>query len=61
LRAISDRYVLIRPPAWFHDIDHTDGVRYRQREEQLIREFTTSANKPWSTEVKPVFEASSDS
>ena len=39
-------YVLIPPPVWFHDIYHTDRVRYRQHEEQRIREFTTSANKP---------------
>ncbi|HEY4011063.1 MAG TPA: cellulase family glycosylhydrolase [Acidobacteriaceae bacterium] len=33
-------YVTIQPPIWFHDVFHTDGTPYRQREVDLIRELT---------------------
>jgi hypothetical protein len=33
-------YVTEQPPIWFHDVFHTDGTPYRQREVDLIRELT---------------------
>jgi hypothetical protein len=33
-------YVIIQPTIWFHDVFHTDGTPYRQREVDLIRELT---------------------
>lgn len=33
-------YVKIQPPIWFHDVFHTDGTPYREREVDLIRELT---------------------
>jgi hypothetical protein len=33
-------YITEQPPIWFHDVFHTDGTPYRQREVDLIRELT---------------------
>ncbi len=33
-------YVLEKPPVWFHEVFHTDGTPYREREAQIIREMT---------------------
>ncbi|HET9742555.1 MAG TPA: 1,4-beta-xylanase [Terriglobales bacterium] len=33
-------YVLQPPAVWFHDIFHRDGMPYRQREVEIIRELT---------------------
>jgi hypothetical protein len=33
-------YVKTQPPVWFHDVLHSDGTPYREREAQIIRELT---------------------
>lgn len=33
-------YVLMQPTIWFHDVFHTNGTPYRQRELDLIRSLT---------------------
>ena len=33
-------YVEIEPTVWFHDVLHTDGTPYRQREVEVLRAFT---------------------
>ncbi len=33
------------PPLWFHEIFHTDGKPYKQKEVELISELTREANK----------------
>jgi len=35
-------YVLAPPPVWFHEVFHTDGSPYREREAEIIRELTGS-------------------
>jgi len=35
-------YVLQKPPVWFHEVFHTDGKPYREREAQIIRELTAA-------------------
>jgi hypothetical protein len=37
-------YVLEQPPVWHHDLFYPDGRPYRQREIDIIRSLTTSAN-----------------
>jgi hypothetical protein len=39
-------YVLEKPTVWFHEVFHTDGRPYREREAQLIRELTGAAQPP---------------
>ena len=39
-------YTLQQPAVWHHDIFYPDGKPYRQREIDLIRSLTTSANGP---------------
>ena len=36
-------YVLAPPPVWFHEVFHSDGSPYREREAEIIRELTGSA------------------
>ena len=36
-------YVLEPPPVWFHEVFHSDGRPYREREAEIIRELTGSA------------------
>lgn len=33
-------YVLQPPPVWFHEVFHSDGPPYREREVELIRQLT---------------------
>jgi hypothetical protein len=33
-------YITTQPPIWFHEVFHSDGKPYREREVQLIRELT---------------------
>jgi hypothetical protein len=37
-------YILEQPPVWFHDIFHTDGTPYREREVEIIRSLTGAAS-----------------
>ena len=37
-------YILEKPPVWFHDIFSPNGIPYRQREVQLIRQVTAEEN-----------------
>ena len=37
-------YVLIPPVVWFHEVFHTDGTPYREREATIIRTLTGKAN-----------------
>lgn len=32
-------YVFVKPTLWFHDVLHTDGTPYREREAELLRRF----------------------
>jgi len=36
-------YVLEQPTVWFHDVYHTDGTPYRERELEIIRSLTGAA------------------
>jgi len=36
-------YILEQPPVWFHDVYHTDGTPYREREIEIIRALTETA------------------
>jgi len=38
-------YVNEQPTIWFHEVFHTDGKPYRQREVDIIRELTSGANR----------------
>lgn len=33
-------YVLEQPPVWFHEVFHSDGTPYRERELEIIRDLT---------------------
>ena len=33
-------YILEQPPVWFHEVFHTDGKPYRERETEIIRNLT---------------------
>lgn len=33
-------YVSEQPPVWFHDVFHTDGTPYREREAEIIRKLS---------------------
>jgi hypothetical protein len=35
-------YVLDQPIIWFHDVFHSDGKPYREREVEIIRDLTSS-------------------
>lgn len=39
-------YVLSKPVVWFHDIFHSDGRPYRQREADIIRDLTSGRPAP---------------
>ena len=39
-------YVLEGPAVWFHEVFHSDGKPYRDREAQIFRELTTMPEKP---------------
>jgi len=42
-------YVLQEPPIWFHEVFHTDGTPYREREVEIIRSLTGAAAASSST------------
>jgi hypothetical protein len=33
-------YVVEKPTVWFHDVFHTDGTPYRQREVEIFQKLT---------------------
>jgi hypothetical protein len=37
-------YILEQPPVWFHEVFHTDGTPYREREVEIIRNLTGAAS-----------------
>jgi hypothetical protein len=37
-------YILDKPTLWFHDVYHTDGTPYREREVEIIRSLTGAAS-----------------
>ena len=39
-------YVLSKPVVWFHDIFHSDGRPYRQREAEIIHDLTSGRPAP---------------
>jgi hypothetical protein len=39
-------YILDQPTLWFHDVYHTDGTPYRERELEIIRSLTGAAAAP---------------
>jgi hypothetical protein len=38
-------YVLRPPTVWFHDVFHTDGTPYREREAEIFRELTGKGSR----------------
>jgi len=38
-------YVLQPPPVWFHEVFHSDGQPYREREAEIIRQLTGVAKR----------------
>jgi hypothetical protein len=42
-------YVLEEPTLWFHEVFHTDGTPYREREVEIIRTLTRAASSSTTT------------
>jgi hypothetical protein len=42
-------YVLEQPTLWFHEVFHTDGTPYREREVEIIRTLTRAASSSTTT------------